>query len=548
MNSFFISVITFLALLFPLVVVHELGHFFTAKLMKVKVLEFGFGFPPKLYSLWTGKTKVFIDENTNFQDEKTLLLSKNTIVEISFKRMSKDIYARKINYQKALKDSKKNQDQDKLLTGKIAHFENDHIILRDMQWSFNLLPLGGFVRLFGEQDNDDPESFSAKNPFSRLLILFSGAFINAIFPIILLFFLFLYPHDVVQSDLIVKTVMPNSPAEKSGLSSGDKIVSINGKVITSINDLHQELTSNLGEDTIWELKKGIPDPFAKLNEPQYQYKESSSVNLIPRWNPPSLKVVQSSSGPNEISISKARLYDPYVGTFDQFEVVETIIKDDQIKFESIKENYPQISIGDKLKIVNKVNISKNEISLEQARALNPLSGTHDTFTEGAVGIIVSITNDRLVQNEVNLLSSFKRSVDYLWQTLLISKNAFWGYFSGSTHPQFQGPLTVGPIGIGQITGTIATANVSISDKLITFVNLASILSLSLAIINILPIPALDGGRILFVFIEILRNGKKISPQKEGMVHAAGFVFLISLALFISFFDVARIFDGGSIFD
>ena len=103
MNSFFISVITFLALLFPLVVVHELGHFFTAKLMKVKVLEFGFGFPPKLYSLWTGKTKVFIDENTNFQDEKTLLLSKNTIVEISFKRMSKDIYARKINYQKALK-------------------------------------------------------------------------------------------------------------------------------------------------------------------------------------------------------------------------------------------------------------------------------------------------------------------------------------------------------------------------------------------------------------------------------------------------------------
>ena len=58
MNSFFISVITFLALLFPLVVIHEFGHFFTARLMKVKVLEFGFGFPPKLYSFWTGKTKI----------------------------------------------------------------------------------------------------------------------------------------------------------------------------------------------------------------------------------------------------------------------------------------------------------------------------------------------------------------------------------------------------------------------------------------------------------------------------------------------------------
>ncbi len=548
MNPFLISLITFLALLFPLVVVHELGHFFTAKLMKVKVLEFGFGFPPKLYSLWTGKTKIIFDENTKFKDEKSLILSKNTIVEINFQRISKGIYAREINYEKALKDSKENQNQDKLLTGKIAQFNNDHLILRDMQWSFNLLPLGGFVRLFGEQDNDDPESFSAKNPFSRLVILSSGAFINAVFPIILLFFLFSFPHDVVESDLIVKAVMPNSPAEKSGLTSGDKIISINGKNITSLNDLHQELTSNLGEDTIWELKKGVPDPFAKINEPQYQYKDSSIVNLVPRWNPPSLKVVENSPGLNEISISKARLYDPYVGVFDQFEVVETILKDNQIKFEDIQKNYPEISIGDKLKVVNKANITKNEISLDQARILNPLSGTHYIFTEGAVGIIVSITNNRLVKNEINLLSSFNRSIEYLWQTLLISKNAFWGYFSGSTHPQFQGPLTVGPIGIGQITGSIATANVSISDKLVTFINLASILSLSLAIINILPIPALDGGRILFVFIEILRKGRKISPQKEGMVHAAGFVFLISLALFISFFDVARIFDGGSIFD
>ena len=83
MNSFFISVITFLALLFPLVVIHEFGHFFTARLMKVKVLEFGFGFPPKLYSFWTGKTKIIIDEKTEYSEGKKIVLRKRFYVSIN---------------------------------------------------------------------------------------------------------------------------------------------------------------------------------------------------------------------------------------------------------------------------------------------------------------------------------------------------------------------------------------------------------------------------------------------------------------------------------
>ena len=548
MNSFFISVITFLALLFPLVVIHEFGHFFTARLMKVKVLEFGFGFPPKLYSFWTGKTKIIIDEKTEYSEGKKIVLRKGKIVEVTFERTIEGIHANSINNQYFSKELEKVQNENSILTGEISEIEDHQIIIKDMQWSFNLLPLGGFVRLFGEQDNDDPESFSSKNPFARLLILFSGALVNAIFPIFLLFILFSFPQEIMESDLIIKTVMPNSPADNSGLRSGDKIVSINKKSITNINDLHQELTSNLGEETKWLIKKGIPDPFSKSNEAKYQYKEELSVNLTPRWNPPSLKVVKESSSPTEISLKKARLYDPSIGIYDELEVVGTILKDDEIELQDIQQFYPGISLGDKLRVVRRVNNPKSEITLDQARGFNAFSGTHTIFTEGAVGIIVSITNNRLVENKVDFRSSFIRSFEYLWQTLIISKNAFVGYFSGSTHPQFQGPLTIGPIGIGQITGSIATAKVGLSDKIITFINLASILSLSLAIINILPIPALDGGRIFFVLIEIIRNGKKISPQKESLVHAAGFLFLLSLAIFISFFDIARIFDGTSIFD
>ena len=76
--------------------------------------------------------------------------------------------------------------------------------------------------------------------------------------------------------------------------------------------------------------------------------------------------------------------------------------------------------------------------------------------------------------------------------------------------------------------------------------LAALLSLNLAIINILPIPALDGGRIVFVALEWIRRGKRISPQREGLVHLVGFTLLIGSIVLISYFDIIRIIQGGSL--
>ena len=76
-----------------------------------------------------------------------------------------------------------------------------------------------------------------------------------------------------------------------------------------------------------------------------------------------------------------------------------------------------------------------------------------------------------------------------------------------------------------------------------FVELTTILSLSLAVINLLPIPALDGGRILFVLIEIMRNGKRVSPDKERIVHGLGFIFMLTLLFIITAQDIIRIYQG-----
>ena len=74
-------------------------------------------------------------------------------------------------------------------------------------------------------------------------------------------------------------------------------------------------------------------------------------------------------------------------------------------------------------------------------------------------------------------------------------------------------------------------------------NMAVLLSANLGVMNLLPLPALDGGRLVFLIIEAIR-GKRVPPEKEGYVHFAGIVLLMALMVFVMFNDVHRIFFGG----
>ena len=93
----------------------------------------------------------------------------------------------------------------------------------------------------------------------------------------------------------------------------------------------------------------------------------------------------------------------------------------------------------------------------------------------------------------------------------------------------------GPVGIAVMTGQVAALGIS---YLLQF---AAILSINLAIINILPFPALDGGRILFVIIEKLRRGKPVNQKIETIVHNLGFIFLMSLVVLVTYQDIVKFF-------
>jgi regulator of sigma E protease len=128
---------------------------------------------------------------------------------------------------------------------------------------------------------------------------------------------------------------------------------------------------------------------------------------------------------------------------------------------------------------------------------------------------------------------------------------FWGIITGTvdqlrtiaTEGVDPNQLT-GPIGMGQLTGELLSE--ASTPAWVTLTQLTILISISLGVLNLLPIPALDGGRLLFVIVEILRGGKRIAPEKEGLVHLAGMVLLLGLMFFIAFGDVSRIIDGRSI--
>ena len=121
------------------------------------------------------------------------------------------------------------------------------------------------------------------------------------------------------------------------------------------------------------------------------------------------------------------------------------------------------------------------------------------------------------------------------ETFGLFKNAILSLFSGATSME-----VAGPVGIAQMTGEVAKAGIS---PLLEF---AAFLSINLAIINMFPLPALDGGRIVFVLLEWVRRGKRISPKTEALVHHIGFVMLIAVMVAVTYHDIIRIISGDNL--
>jgi len=207
----FITIIAFLIILGILVLVHELGHFFTARLFKVKAEEFGLGFPPRAI----GFVKV---------DGKWQRLKK--------------------------------RDKEKSYKNTI--------------WSLNWLPLGGFVKIKGEDENalKESDSFAARPAWQRFIIMVAGVTMNFILAFILLSIGFMTGIPSLVDDnpdpslgatnekIQIMSVRPDSPAELAELKVGDVILSINNQEVSTIASLQENVSSRKDQATVFTLQRG----------------------------------------------------------------------------------------------------------------------------------------------------------------------------------------------------------------------------------------------------------------------------------------------------
>ena len=383
------------------------------------------------------------------------------------------------------------------------------------EFHLRMLPIGGFVKMKGEDESRDAEdSFSSKKYYQKVLILLAGPLANFFLAIILLTGLNIYGNTAISS--LVGFVDKESPSYEAGFKKNDLIIKIDSYEVSTRSDAQMALSRRLGEtgDIIFQVRSSDREKSIKIPINSWlQGEEPSDLLKNLGINVPIKPIIGKilTNSPAEIS-----------GLKKNDEILE--IDNEVVSSWSEIKN----KINDNLGLPSDFKIKRDE----EIIFLTISPEFSDEKNEWLIGISASnkISPEALVFQREAPLSALSKATIQTFNVVNDSFEFLYKMIIGYVSPKNLG----GPVMIGQFAGESL-----IYGGLYSFLLLVSYVSIGLGVINLVPIPILDGGQILILTIERLK-GSPLSPTVLDFTYRFGISAVILLMVFAFMNDISRI--------
>ncbi len=364
---------------------------------------------------------------------------------------------------------------------------------RETKYALRLLPLGGFVSMEGEEErSEDSRSFSKASIPKRIAICAAGAIVNIVFGLIVYFILMSVTLGPYVSNEI-DTTLNGFVAQEIGLQNGDKVIELDGNKVNSQIDINKVLENQNGEE----------------------------INIKIDRNG---EILEYNIEPTEVPSKHTGIY------LDDDCKIVTVEKGSPAEEQGIKSNDELIAIngepvnGDTQKVVeifNTEGLNTMLLTIKRGNEEIKIELTPDYIPNYYLGVTFKKVPDNFINRCIN---GGMQTSEFMFSIIDNLKQLF-----------------TGNVGVDQMMGPVGISEtVAKTDDIQDFIYLLALISLSLGVTNLLPIPALDGGKILILLIEAIRR-KPLKEQTEINIQLLGFSILIALAIFVTYNDILRIF-------
>ena len=399
-----------------------------------------------------------------------------------------------------------------------------------IDYRISALPLGGYVKMLDEREGEVAEheqhlAFNRQHPLKKIAVVAAGPIMNFVIAIALFWVLFMTPSEQLATN--IGQILPNSPAAMAQLPIDDKIVAIDGHKVQTWEEINYRLAGRMGEtDNVSVTLQSAADkettyqaPVTSFMQDKDQGKDAlTSLGALP-WQPDIAPIV------GELSADGAAIKQG-LQAGDRITAINETAVDDWLSATRIIRDSPETLLNF---TVLRDNKSVQLPIMPQAKKDN-LGNSY-----GQIGAMVA-------QSEVVIPDDYKTTVVYGPGTALIKSFEKTEQLAVMTVSSM-GKMLSGVIGLDNLSGPITIAKVAKQSFDISWemvLSTAALISLSLAVLNLLPIPVLDGGHILYYVIELVRG----KPLSEGVQIAGlniGLLLLVGFMVLAIGNDISRLF-------